>query len=90
MTNSNQSWYSYALDTTRIIGLQVHDNQMPNTYILRQNSLKPFKRSITINYSITKSSLEMIKIIDLPGHEVATLVNENKSAGKLSREIQYI
>ena len=81
MINGNESWNSYALYTTRIIGLIVHDNQMPNTYTFRQNFPNTFKLSTTINYLITKSSLVIIKVYDLLGCEVVTLANENKSAG---------
>jgi hypothetical protein len=37
-----------------------------------------------INYSIPKASLVTIKVYDILGREVKTLVNEEKSAGNYS------
>ena len=53
-------------------------------YSLNQNYPNPFNPSTTINYSIPKSSMVSIKVYDVIGREVATLVNEYKSAGNYS------
>jgi hypothetical protein len=37
-----------------------------------------------INYSVPKTSLVTIKVYDILGKEIATLVNEEKSAGNYS------
>lgn len=57
---------------------------IPNEYMLLQNYPNPFNPKTTINYSIPKTSFVIIKVYDVLGKEVATLVNENKSAGNYS------
>jgi hypothetical protein len=58
--------------------------QKPQQFALMQNYPNPFNPSTTINYSVPKSELITIKIYDLLGREVETLVNEEKSAGNYS------
>ena len=48
---------------------------------LYQNYPNPFNPSTTINYQIPKSGLVTIKIYDVLGREVKTIVNEFKKAG---------
>jgi hypothetical protein len=52
-----------------------------NNFTLNQNYPNPFNPSTTISYSIPKTSLVTIKIIDIIGREVATLVSEEKPFG---------
>jgi hypothetical protein len=56
----------------------------PNNYSLSQNYPNPFNPSTTINYSIAKASKVVLKIYDLLGKEVSTLVDGNKAAGRYS------
>jgi hypothetical protein len=55
-----------------------------NSFILNQNYPNPFNPATIINYSIPKTSLVTIKVYDILGKEVATLVNEQKIAGNYS------
>ncbi len=64
------------------------DKTLPTEYALEQNYPNPFNPSTTIKYSIpnvTLSGVEgsrvQLKIYDVLGNEVATLVNEEKPAG---------
>ena len=52
-----------------------------NTFKLYQNYPNPFNPSTKINYSIKEKSNVELKIFDLLGSEIATLVNEEKSPG---------
>jgi photosystem II stability/assembly factor-like uncharacterized protein len=54
------------------------------SFSLGQNYPNPFNPSTIINYSIPKSGLVSIKIYDLLGKEIKTLVSEEKSAGNYS------
>jgi hypothetical protein len=53
-----------------------------SSYALYQNFPNPFNPSTTINYQIPELSFVIIKVYDVLGNEIATLVNEEKPAGK--------
>lgn len=54
------------------------------TYNLSQNFPNPFNPATTISYQIPQNGLVTLKIYDILGKEVATLVNEQKNQGKYS------
>jgi pullulanase/glycogen debranching enzyme len=58
------------------------NNSIPQDYKLDQNYPNPFNPSTTINYQLTSLSNVKIKIFDILGREVVTLVNTQKPAGK--------
>ncbi len=67
-----------------IIVLDVKDNNsLPTEFSLQQNYPNPFNPSTTIEYVIPNGvrNLVTLKVYDLLGNEVTTLVNEEKSAG---------
>ena len=53
-------------------------------YVFEQNYPNPFNPSTTINYRLPKSGQVTIKVYDVLGNEVKTLVNEYKPAGQYS------
>jgi parallel beta-helix repeat protein len=57
---------------------------LPNNYALSQNYPNPFNPTTTINYQLQKSGGVSLKVYDMLGREVATLVNENKGPGYYS------
>lgn len=58
------------------------NNFVVNNFKLDQNYPNPFNPSTMISYSIPQSSFVTLKVYDIIGNEVVTLVNETKSAGK--------
>ncbi|MDD8017312.1 MAG: CHRD domain-containing protein [Bacteroidota bacterium] len=56
----------------------------PNHFALDQNYPNPFNPSTTINYRLTASSNVTLKVYDLLGKEIATLVNQEQTAGGYS------
>jgi hypothetical protein len=62
-------------------------NEFPNRLVLHQNYPNPFNPSTTIKYSIPELSFVTIKVYDVLGSEVVTLVSEEKPAG--SYEIEF-
>jgi len=60
---------------------------IPKEYKLAQNYPNPFNPSTTIKYSIPSSEFITLKVFDVLGNEVETLVNEEKSAG--SYEVNF-
>jgi len=53
----------------------------PNIFYLNQNFPNPFNPTTQIHYSLSKSSLVTLKIYNLQGQEIRTLVDEFQSAG---------
>lgn len=56
----------------------------PDNYILAQNFPNPFNPSTTINFSIPQKDFVSLKIYNIIGQEVETLLNEIKDAGSYS------
>ncbi len=58
-----------------------------STFILEQNYPNPFNPSTTIQYQIPKLSFVTLKVYDILGNEVITLVNEELQKGNYEVEI---
>lgn len=73
----------YVLKTTfpLITGVQGSPGEVPSEYKLSQNYPNPFNPSTKINFSIPKSSSVSLKVFDVSGKEVATVVNDRRDAG---------
>lgn len=57
---------------------------VPYTFELQQNYPNPFNPTTTIPFTLGGSGFASLKIYDVLGREVATLVNEEKDAGEYS------
>ena len=57
------------------------EGQIPTQYSLSQNYPNPFNPSTTIHFSVPSSEFVTLKVFDVLGNEVATLINEEKPAG---------
>ena len=62
----------------------------PNKFTLSQNYPNPFNPSTTIKYAISSRQFVSLKVFDVLGKEVATLVNEEKSAGNYEVEFNVV
>lgn len=62
---------------------EVHqkDDEVPTVFALAQNYPNPFNPSTTFLFSVPRSSSVILKVYDLLGREVATLVNGHMEAG---------
>jgi hypothetical protein len=54
----------------------------PATYSLYQNYPNPFNPSTTIEFSIPRNAHVMLRVYDVLGEQVTTLVSDNLSAGR--------
>jgi hypothetical protein len=57
------------------------EEQLPSLFALQQNYPNPLNPSTTIEYALPERAFVEIKILDVLGREVATLLNEVKPAG---------
>jgi len=77
-TDFGDSWLSVAPFVT---GLISNNSGIPDEYKLEQNYPNPFNPTTVISYQIPQQGFVTLKIFDVLGKEVATLVNEEKPAG---------
>jgi photosystem II stability/assembly factor-like uncharacterized protein len=71
-------------DDPNFAGVHNGNNQLPGDYKLEQNYPNPFNPSTSIKYSLPKFSYVTLKIYDVLGNEIMSIVNEYKHAGSYS------
>ena len=60
----------------------------PSVFSLSQNYPNPFNPSTSIQYAISSRQFVSLKVYDVLGEEIATLVNEEKPAGNYEIDFQ--
>jgi hypothetical protein len=71
-------------ETSVVTGVTPVTTTAPDSYKLSQNYPNPFNPTTKINFALPKSGLVTLKVYDMLGKEVATLVNEVKNVGTYS------
>ncbi len=64
-----------------LTNIQPLGHYSPTTFSMDQNYPNPFNPSTSIQYSLASPGLVTLKIYDILGNEIATLVNEEKGPG---------
>jgi hypothetical protein len=75
----NGIWYDGSNVTPT--GISQTGNETPETYSLSQNYPNPFNPVTNINFSIPKSSFVTLKVYDMLGREIASLVSGELTSG---------
>ncbi|MCX7833328.1 MAG: T9SS type A sorting domain-containing protein, partial [Ignavibacteria bacterium] len=87
-----QTVYLYAISSSGavmklvdnvLVGVE-NNNNIPTEYKLEQNYPNPFNPTTTISFSLPKSAFVTIKVYDVLGKEIRTILSENKDAGNHS------
>lgn len=76
--------YSLDLSNDKIITDVKNNFEIPKNYSLAQNYPNPFNPATVINYSVPAAANVKLKIYDVLGNEIASLVNEYKQPGNYS------
>ena len=65
----------------QVIKENENDNNAPQNFVLSQNYPNPFNSATTISYSLPKSNHVHMRIVDVMGREVITLIDNQEPAG---------
>ena len=71
----------WVLSKSSITGINDKVTDIAKSFYLSQNFPNPFNPSTTINYSLPKTSFVTIKVYDILGREISTLINSEKLPG---------
>ncbi len=85
---SNSGDFMIVKLTQNPTGVDYQDFIEPNDFVLHQNYPNPFNPTTKISWQSPVNSWQTLKVFDILGNEVATLVNEFKAAG--SYEVNWI
>ena len=81
-------WRFFNSDSFEVpVGIAEGLNQIPPGYYLHQNYPNPFNPTTTIQYSLPEAGLVNLKIVDIRGKEVMTLLKANMEQGNY--EVQW-
>ena len=74
--------WPYWVDSLHVVvGVEDGPNEVPTEFLLSQNYPNPFNPSTSIQYAVSSRQFVSLKIYDVLGNEIETLVNEEKPAG---------
>lgn len=77
---SNEEYWSVRAKVT-FTNINTVSTEVPGNYSLSQNYPNPFNPTTSIKFAVAKAGFVSLKVYDLSGKEVASLVNDNLAAG---------
>ncbi len=85
MFGGTSCFYGIRTDTNLFIntvGISKQESDIPDSYKLFQNYPNPFNPTTQIKYEISKSSNVILKVYNILGKEISTLINRRQNSGK--------
>jgi len=88
LSNGYELWTSCASRGVAVLTVETsvtdldETKSLPTDFVLNQNYPNPFNPTTTISFSIPSSAFTSLKVYDILGNEIATLLSEEKSAGE--------
>ncbi|MDR3627319.1 MAG: T9SS type A sorting domain-containing protein [Ignavibacteriaceae bacterium] len=85
-THATNKIFKVFITPGSVTGVQPSNSSVPGTFTLFQNYPNPFNPTTRIAYELPKQVNVSLKIYDIMGREVATLVNGEKAKGRYEVE----
>lgn len=82
--NINPNQIIRIVEGTGIIGIKINSTEVPEKFSLKQNYPNPFNPTTIIRLEIPKEGFVSLKVFDLTGREIKSLVSQNLKPGKYS------
>ncbi len=79
-------YYQFGGSDSIRVSVEEERGETPASFALEQNYPNPFNPTTNIGFKVQGSGLVSLKVFDVLGREVATLVNENLKAGRYKFE----
>lgn len=71
----------WVISTSPILSVELVDGVLPTSFELKQNFPNPFNPSTRIEFSLPRSGFVSLRVFDILGREVATLMHNDMIAG---------
>jgi hypothetical protein len=82
LTATNTNPVLYKTITGGVTSITQIGNSIPTEFLLHQNYPNPFNPTTNIKFSLPTIQYTILKVFDITGREIATLVNEMLNAGE--------
>lgn len=86
----NQDTVNFYLDTLNVIGITNISTTIPENFLLKQNYPNPFNPQTKIRFALKQASFTELKVFDILGREVETLVSEYLKPGEYEADFTAV